>query len=455
MMNWIEWLDQVDSFVWGPPLLVLLVGTGILMTVRLGLIQIVKLPHAVKLIFTANNSGDGDISSFGALCTALAATVGTGNIIGVATAIESGGPGALFWMWLAAFFGMATKYAEGVLAIKYRQIDENGNLSGGPMYYIVNGMGQKWKPLAMFFAFSGVLVAMFGSGTFTQVNAISSSIESTLGISSGIVGIALAIIVGIIIFGGIHKISKVAEKVVPIMAGLYILVCVFILVMNFEMLGPSFSLIFKSAFNPTAAMGGFAGTTVSLAIRNGIARGVFSNESGLGSAPIAAAAAKTEWPAEQGLISMTGTFIDSMLICTLTGLSLIVTGVWAAPGIAGGVLTEAAFNSVLPTIGGFSLGSCLLMICLTLFAFTTILGWNYYGERCCEFLFGVKSIKIYRIFYIIMVGLGAFIQLEAIWLIADIVNGLMALPNLIAVFSLSGVVVAETKRYQNYLKQKE
>ena len=323
------------------------------------------------------------------------------------------------------------------------------------MYYIVNGMGQKWKPLAMFFAFSGVLVAMFGSGTFTQVNAISSSIESTLGISSGIVGIALAIIVGIIIFGGIHKISKVAEKVVPIMAGLYILVCVFILVMNFEMLGPSFSLIFKSAFNPTAAMGGFAGTTVSLAIRNGIARGVFSNESGLGSATIAAAAAKTEWPAEQGLISMTGTFIDSMLICTLTGLSLIVTGVWAAPGIAGGVLTEAAFNSVLPTIGGFSLGSCLLMICLTLFAFTTILGWNYYGERCCEFLFGVKSIKIYRIFYIIMVGLGAFIQLEAIWLIADIVNGLMALPNLIAVFSLSGVVVAETKRYQNYLKQKE
>ena len=266
MMNWIEWLDQVDSFVWGPPLLVLLVGTGILMTVRLGLIQIVKLPHAVKLIFTANNSGDGDISSFGALCTALAATVGTGNIIGVATAIESGGPGALFWMWLAAFFGMATKYAEGVLAIKYRQIDENGNLSGGPMYYIVNGMGQKWKPLAMFFAFSGVLVAMFGSGTFTQVNAISSSIESTLGISSGIVGIALAIIVGIIIFGGIHKISKVAEKVVPIMAGLYILVCVFILVMNLEMLGPSFSLIFKSAFNPTAAMGGFAGTTVSLAI---------------------------------------------------------------------------------------------------------------------------------------------------------------------------------------------
>ena len=454
-MNWIELLDRIDSLVWGPPLLVLLVGTGVLMTVRLGLIQITKLPHAVKLIFTAENEGEGDISSFGALCTALAATIGTGNIIGVATAIASGGPGALFWMWLAAFFGMATKYAEGVLAIKYREIDENGNLSGGPMYYIVNGMGEKFKPLAMFFAFSGVLVAMFGSGTFTQVNAIASSVESTLGISSGVVGIALAIIVGIIIFGGIQKISKVAEKIVPFMAGLYILVCVAVIVVNFETLGTAFALIFKGAFTPMAAMGGFAGATVSLAIRNGIARGVFSNESGLGSAPIAAAAAKTEWPAEQGLISMTGTFIDSMIICTLTGLTLIVTGVWSAPGVSGGGLTEAAFNSVLPTIGGVPLGSFLLMICLTLFAFTTILGWNYYGERCCEFLFGVKSIKVYRILYIAMVALGAFIQLEAIWLIADIVNGLMALPNLIALVALSGVVVAETKRYLNHLNEQK
>lgn len=447
----IQFLDQLDSFVWGPPLLTLLVGTGILLTFRLKLIQFSKLPKAFKLIFKAENEGDGDISSFGALCTALAATVGTGNIIGVATAISAGGPGALFWMWLAAFFGMATKYAEGVLAIKYRQVDQQGNISGGPMYYIVNGMGQKFKPLAVFFAFSGVLVALLGIGTFTQVNAISSSIQNTLQIPAQAVGIILAILVAIITFGGITSISKVAEKVVPVMAGTYIIICLFILMVNYQSILPAFELIFKSALTPSAAMGGFAGASVAMAIRNGIARGVFSNESGLGSAPIAAAAAKTEWPAEQGLISMTGTFIDSILICTLTGLSLMVTGAWTIPGLAGGALTEIAFNSILPTVGGIPLGSLLLMICLSLFAFTTILGWNYYGERCCEFLFGVKSIKPYRIVFVMMVGLGAFLQLDAIWLIADIVNGLMALPNLIAIIALSGVVVAETKRYFNHL----
>ena len=447
----IQFLDQLDSFVWGPPLLTLLVGTGILLTLRLKLIQFSKLPKAFKLIFKAENEGDGDISSFGALCTALAATVGTGNIIGVATAISAGGPGALFWMWLAAFFGMATKYAEGVLAIKYRQVDQQGNISGGPMYYIVNGMGQKFKPLAVFFAFSGVLVALLGIGTFTQVNAISSSIQNTLQIPAQAVGIILAILVAIITFGGITAISKVAEKVVPVMAGTYIIICLFILMVNYQSILPAFELIFKSALTPSAAMGGFTGASVAMAIRNGIARGVFSNESGLGSAPIAAAAAKTEWPAEQGLISMTGTFIDSILICTLTGLSLMVTGAWTIPGLAGGALTEIAFNSILPTVGGIPLGSLLLMICLSLFAFTTILGWNYYGERCCEFLFGVKSIKPYRIVFVMMVGLGAFLQLDAIWLIADIVNGLMALPNLIAIIALSGVVVAETKRYFNHL----
>lgn len=449
----IQFLDQLDSFVWGPPLLILLVGTGILLTVRLGLIQLIRLPQALKLIFKANNQGDGDISSFGALCTALAATVGTGNIIGVATAISAGGPGALFWMWLAAFFGMATKYAEGVLAIKYRQVDENGNIAGGPMYYIVNGMGAKFKPLATFFAFSGVLVALLGIGTFTQVNAISSSIQSTLQIPAQVTGILLAVLVGIITFGGITTISKVSEKVVPLMAGAYIIICLVILALNYQSIIPALQSIFESALKPSAAVGGFAGATVAMAIRNGIARGVFSNESGLGSAPIAAAAAKTEWPAEQGLISMTGTFIDSLVICTMTGLSLMVTGVFTMEGVSRSALTETAFNLVLPTIFGIPVGSFLLMVCLSLFAFTTILGWNYYGERCCEFLFGVKSITPYRIVFIVMVGLGAFLQLDAVWLIADIVNGLMALPNLIAIIALSGVVVAETKRYFKHIEE--
>lgn len=449
----IEWLDKLDSFVWGPPLLILLVGTGVMLTIRLGGIQLLKLPYALKLVFKKDQSGDGDISSFGALCTALAATVGTGNIIGVATAIAAGGPGALFWMWLAAFFGMATKYAEGVLAIKYRQLDENGQVAGGPMYYITNGMGEKFKPLAIFFAFSGVLVALLGMGTFTQVNAITSSIENTLHLPAKGVGLVLALLVGIITFRGIDSISKVAEKVVPVMAVSYLIICLTILATHYASIVPAFQLIFKSAFTPLAAIGGFAGATVSMAIRNGIARGVFSNESGLGSAPIAAAAAKTEWAAEQGLISMIGTFIDSLIICTLTGLTLIVTGVWQMPEVATSSLTETAFNMVLPTIGGIPLGSVLLMVCLSLFAFTTILGWNYYGERCCEFLFGVKSIKPYRIIFILMVGLGAFLQLEAVWLIADIVNGLMALPNLIAIVALSKVVVAETSAYFNYLNE--
>ena len=443
----IEWLDKLDSLVWGPPLLILLVGTGIMLTIRLGGIQLLKLPYALKLVFKNDQSGEGDISSFGALCTALAATVGTGNIVGVATAIAAGGPGALFWMWLAAFFGMATKYAEGVLAIKYRQTDANGQVAGGPMYYITNGMGEKFKPLANFFAFSGILVALLGIGTFTQVNAITSSIENTLHLPAEVVGIVLAILVGIVTFGGINSISKVAEKIVPVMAISYLIICLTILATHYASIVPAFQLIFESAFTPLAAVGGFAGATVSMAIRNGIARGVFSNESGLGSAPIAAAAAKTEWAAEQGLISMTGTFIDSLIICTLTGLTLIVTGVWQMPEVATSSLTETAFNMVLPTIGGMPVGSALLMICLSLFAFTTILGWNYYGERCCEFLFGVKSIKPYRIIFILMVGFGAFLQLEAVWLIADIVNGLMALPNLIAIVALSKVVVAETTTY--------
>lgn len=447
-MNLIDVLNNIDSFIWGPPLLILLVGTGIFFTFKLGFLQLTKLPKALKLIFCAENNGSGDISSFGALCTALAATVGTGNIVGVATAIKAGGPGALFWMWIAAFFGMATKYAEGVLAIKYRTKDENGQISGGPMYYIVNGMGEKYKPLAIFFAFSGILVALLGIGTFTQVNSITDAINSSFGINPKITGIILAILVGLIVFGGLQSISKVATKIVPFMSVVYIGLCAIILLSSFSEIPEALSLIVKGAFTPTAAFGGFLGSTVSMAIRNGIARGVFSNESGLGSAPIAAAAAKTNWPAEQGLISMTGTFIDSLIICTLTGLSIILTGVWQS-NLNGAVMTQAAFGSILPTVGPL-----FLTLSLSLFAFTTILGWSYYGERCFEFLFGVKCINGYRTLFVMMVLLGAFLKLEVVWIIADIVNGLMALPNLIALLALSPVVVAETKLYLDHLDKK-
>ncbi len=442
-------LEKINDFVWGPPLLVLLVGTGILLTIRLNLIQVLKLPKATKLIFKAENKGEGDIDSFAALCTALAATVGTGNIVGVATAIGSGGPGALFWMWVAAFFGMATKYAEGVLAIKFRTVDENGQVSGGPMYYIEKGLGKKFKPLAIFFAFSGILVALLGIGTFSQVNSISSSLNTVAGIDPRITSIIVAVIVAIIIFGGIKSISKVSEKLVPIMAIVYIVLTGIIIVVNFNMLGSAFIAIFEGAFNGTAAVGGFLGATMAQAIQKGIARGVFSNESGLGSAPIAAAAAKTEWPAEQGLISMTGTFIDTIIICTLTGLTIIVTGSWNIEGVEGAAVTQNAFSMAFPTIGPM-----LLTICLALFAFTTILGWCYYGERCLEYLAGVKGINAYRIVFVFMIALGGFLSLKEIWVLADIVNGLMAFPNLIGLLGLSGVVVNETKLYLAHIENK-
>jgi len=444
-MDWIKLLDKIDSYVWGPPLLILLVGTGVFLSFRLRFLQVTRLPLALKLIFKAKNDGSGDVSSFGALCTALASTVGTGNIVGVATAIKAGGPGALFWMWLAAFFGMATKYAEGLLAIKYRTTDANGQVSGGPMYYIVNGLGEKFRPLATFFALSGVLVAIFGMGTFPQVNAIVSSVNGSFGIPVYITGIALTIIVALIIIGGLNSISNVSTKIIPFMSVLYIISCLVVIFSSFNYIPQAIKLVVTNAFTGTAAAGGFLGATVMMAIRNGIARGVFSNESGLGSAPIAAAAAKTKWPAEQGLISMTGTFIDTIIICSLTGLSLVITGVWKTD-LQGAEMTQAAFNMAIP---GF--GPALLTISLTLFAFTTIIGWNYYGERCCEYLFGVKGITPYRIIFIAMVALGAFLKLEAIWLISDIVNGLMALPNLIALIGLSGVIVAETKLYYNYI----
>lgn len=438
----LELLQRVNSLVWGPPLLMLLVGTGVYFTFRMGLFQVRKLPRALQLVLSDDASGQGDVSSFAALCTALAATVGTGNIVGVATAIKTGGPGALFWMWVAAFFGMATKYAEGFLAIKYRTKDANGQVAGGPMHYITLGMGEKWKPLAIFFAISGVLVAFLGIGTFAQVNSITSSLENSFAFSPQIVSMILAVIVALIIFGGIESISKVSTKVVPFMALLYIAATFALLAVNVDQLVPTLVLVVKSAFTPTAALGGFAGASVRAAIQNGIARGVFSNESGLGSAPIAAAAAKSNQPVEQGLISMIGTFIDTIIICSLTGLSILVTGQWTVEGLQGAPLTQAAFASLFGNPG-----SLALTFSLVLFAFTTILGWSYYGERCFEFLFGTRFILLYRLVFIAMVALGGFLHLDVIWVIADIVNGLMALPNLIALLALSPIIIAETRRY--------
>ena len=445
----LEILNEIDAFVWGPPLLVLLVGTGILLTFRLKLLQVFKLPQALGLIFSAKNDGSGDVNSFKALCTALAATVGTGNIVGVATAIKAGGPGALFWMWMAAFFGMATKYSECLLAVKYRTVDANGNISGGPMYYIENGLGKKYKPLAVMFAIFGVLCAYLGIGTFAQVNSIVEITQISAGIPVVYTGIALTVVVAAVTIGGLKSIATVAAKVVPAMALLYFLTTVGIMIVFADQVPAAIATVLNSAFTPTAAQGGFLGATVMLAMRSGVARGVFSNESGLGSAPIVAAAAKTKWAAEQGLISMTGTFIDTIIICTLTGLSLVVSGVWCGP-LNGAAMTESAFTMAFPAFG-----SMLLLVGLVLFAFTTILGWNYYGERCVEYLMGVKAILPYRIIFICLIACGPFLKLEEIWVLADIVNGLMAIPNLIALIALSGVVVAETKAYQKHLAEEK
>ena len=445
-MDFLAVLNEIDNFIWGPPLLVLLVGTGILLTIRLHLLQIFKLPKALSLIFRAQNAGSGDIDSFKALCTALSATVGTGNIVGVATAIHAGGPGALFWMWMAAFFGMATKYAEGLLAVKYRETDEKGEIAGGPMYYIKNGMGEKYKWLGGLFAFFGVLVAYFGIGTFAQVNSIVDITKMTIGLDPVWTGAILTIFVAAITIGGLQSIAAAASRIVPAMAFIYFLSTIGVLLVFADKVPAAVSMIFESAFTTTAATGGFLGATVMMAMRNGVARGVFSNESGLGSAPIVAAAAKTKWPAEQGLISMTGTFIDTIVICTLTGLTLVVTGVWCGME-NGAALTNAAFTSAFPVFGGY-----MLLVGLVLFAFTTILGWNYYGERYMIYLVGTKGVLPYRLVFILLIASGAFLKLEAIWILADIVNGLMAIPNLIALLFLSGICVRETKKYMDHLK---
>lgn len=442
-------LNQIDSFVWGPPLLVLLVGTGIFLSFRLGFLQIFRLPRSLKLIFSAENQGEGDIDSFKALCTALAATVGTGNIVGVATAIKAGGPGAILWMWIAAFFGMATKYAEGCLAVKYRTVDDKGQISGGPMYYIENGLGRAYRPLAIAFAFFGVLVAYFGIGTFAQVNSIVQITQLNAGIPVEYTAVVLTILVAAITLGGLQSIAKTASKVVPAMAVIYMASTLGFLVIFADKVPGAIAEVFYDAFHPTAAVGGFLGASVLFAMRNGVARGVFSNESGLGSAPIVAAAAKTKWPAEQGLVSMTGTFIDTIIICTMTGLVVVISGLWKTD-LNGAALTNAAFLQAYPHFGGY-----MLMVGLVLFAFTTILGWNYYGERCMEYLVGVKGIMPYRVGFILLVGCGAFLKLESIWILADIVNGLMAIPNLIALLGLSGVVVSETRKYMEHVKEEK
>ena len=439
-------LSAIDSFIWGAPLLILLSGTGLYLTLRLGFIQIRYLPRALGYLFKKDKGGKGDVSSFAALCTALAATIGTGNIVGVATAVQAGGPGAIFWMWLVALLGMATKYAECLLAVKYRVRDKNGFMAGGPMYYIERGLGIKW--LAKLFALFGVMVAFFGIGTFPQVNAITYAMQDTFNIPVLVTAIIVTLLVGLIILGGVKRIATASLVIVPFMAILYVTTSLVIILLNIEKVPDAISLIIYSAFNPQAALGGAVGFTVMKAIQSGVARGIFSNESGLGSAPIAAAAAQTREPVRQGLISMTGTFLDTIIVCTMTGIVLVLTGAWNNPELAGATVTNYAFAQGL----GTSIGATIVTVGLLFFAFTTILGWCYYGERCFVYLVGIRGVKLYRLAYIVLVGLGSFLHLNLIWIIADIVNGLMAFPNLIALIGLRKVVIEETKDYFQRLK---
>ena len=439
-------LSAIDSFIWGAPLLILLSGTGLYLTLRLGFIQIRYLPRALGYLFKKDKGGKGDVSSFAALCTALAATIGTGNIVGVATAVQAGGPGAIFWMWLVALLGMATKYAECLLAVKYRVRDKNGFMAGGPMYYIERGLGIKW--LAKLFALFGVMVAFFGIGTFPQVNAITHAMQDTFNIPVLVTAIIVTLLVGLIILGGVKRIATASSVIVPFMAILYVTTSLVIILLNIEKVPDAISLIIYSAFDPQAALGGAVGFTVMKAIQSGVARGIFSNESGLGSAPIAAAAAQTREPVRQGLISMTGTFLDTIIVCTMTGIVLVLTGAWNNPELAGATVTNYAFAQGL----GTSIGATIVTVGLLFFAFTTILGWCYYGERCFVYLVGIRGVKLYRLAYIVLVGLGSFLHLNLIWIIADIVNGLMAFPNLIALIGLRKVVIEETKDYFQRLK---
>ncbi|MBD3610336.1 MAG: sodium:alanine symporter family protein [Gammaproteobacteria bacterium] len=434
-------IGQINSIVWGPLMLVLILGTGLYLTSGLRALPLRHIGYGFRMLWGGRKSqGDGDITPFDSLMTSLSATVGTGNIAGVATAIFLGGPGALFWMWCTALVGMATKYAEAVLAVHYREKDAAGNHIGGPMFYIKNGLGSKWAWLGTAFAIFGA-IAGFGIGNTIQANSVADALDSKLGIEPMITGIVMAIAVGLVLFGGIKRIAKVAHRLVPFMAIAYVVAGLIVILMNIAELPAAIGMIVEYAFTPVAATGGFAGAAVWAAIRFGVARGIFSNEAGLGSAPIAHAAAQTDNPVRQGTIAMLGTFIDTLIICSITGLVIIMTGAWTS-GENGASLTSHAFELALPGVGGY-----IVTLGLALFAFTTILGWSYYGEKCVEYLFGLKAITPYRLLWVLAVFIGADLELNFIWLVADTLNAMMALPNLIALLLLSPVVFKLSREY--------
>lgn len=440
----LEFMNTISGFIWGPPLLILLVGTGIYLTVRLGFLQLRLLPYSLKLAFSKSQDkkSDGDISHFQALMTALAATVGTGNIVGVATAVLIGGPGAIFWMWMSAFFGMATKYAEAVLAVKYRVQDEDGEMSGGPMYYLERGLKQKW--LGILFALFGAIAA-FGIGNLVQANAVAGVVKNTFNVPPFVTGIVLLIFTALVLLGGIKSIGKVTAFFVPVMAAFYLIAGLIILLTNLSGVPAALGLIFSDAFTGNAVAGGAIGAV----IRYGVARGVFSNEAGLGSAPIAAAAAKTDMPARQALVSMTQVFIDTILICSITGLTIVMAGQYDQ-GLEGSALTTASFEAFLGPAGSYVVALGLLF-----FASSTIIGWSYYGEKCFSYLFSKKVVKYYRLVFVAAVFIGAVTSLEIVWTFADIMNGLMAFPNLVGLVGLSGVVIHETKHILKAIKEEK
>lgn len=441
-----ELLGSIGDVVWGPPLLILLVGTGIYLTARLGIIQLRLLPYALKLVFSKNQDkkSEGDISHFQALMTAMAATVGVGNIVGVATAVVLGGPGAIFWMWMAGFFGMATKYGEAILAVKYRVKDANGQMSGGPMYYLEHGLKQKW--LGVLFAIFGALAA-FGIGNGTQAKAVADVMSQTFSFPHWATGIALVLLAGSVILGGIKVIGRVTSFFVPIMALFYIIAGAIVMIMNIHLVPEAFAMIFKFAFTGEAAIGG----SIGAAIRFGVARGLFSNEAGLGSAPIAAAAARTDMPGRQALVSMTQVLFDTLVICSITGITIVMSGQWKDTSIEAGALTAAAFGTFL---GGA--GPIVVSIGLIFFATSTIFGWGYYGEKCFQYLFpNVLAVRFYRLAFVLFIFVGATASLDVIWALADVLNGLMAIPNLIGLLGLSGVIIYETKRVQAKIKEEQ
>jgi AGCS family alanine or glycine:cation symporter len=436
-----KFVSALNQIVWGPPMLVLILGTGLLLMIGLQLMPLRRLGYGFRMLWEGRSEqGKGDITPFNALMTALSATIGTGNIAGVATAIFLGGPGALFWMWCTALVGMATKYAEAVLAVRYREVDEAGNYVGGPMYYIKNGLGRRWIWLGVAFAVFG-FVAGFGIGNTVQANSVAHALQSSLGVPEWLSGFVMATLVALVLIGGIRRIAVVAGRLVPFMALAYLAAGLIILGSNLDQIPAALGLVVTHAFSPAAAGGGFAGATVMAAVRYGVARGVFSNEAGLGSAPIAHASAQTDDPVRQGTVAMLGTFIDTLLICSITGLVIIISGEWVS-GETGAALSSIAFESSLP-----GLGANLVTAGLVLFAFTTMLGWSVYGERCAEYLFGIRAIWPFRIAWVLAIPVGALGQLGFVWLLADTLNALMAIPNLIALLLLSPVVFRVTKEY--------